>query len=237
VYKIVFSGIYKIQSKCKPERIYIGSAVNIYNRWSVHRCDLRKGKHSSSAFQRHVNKYGLDDLEFSIIAVCDVNELNPIDKVVWIEQCFIWAYKHKGMNRPFFNASPTAGSQKGIKYPKEYGEAISARLRGKPGMRLGQHNTADHNAKIARAHIGLVNWEGVKKAAEKNRGRISPLRGRHHTPETIEKIKKNIKGKQQGEKNGFFGKKHSKESLLKAVESRRKTRERKKQVNQLLLPL
>lgn len=27
------SGIYQIQSKCKPKRIYIGSGVNIQRRW------------------------------------------------------------------------------------------------------------------------------------------------------------------------------------------------------------
>ncbi len=29
------SGVYKIQSKIKPERIYIGSSVNINSRWIV----------------------------------------------------------------------------------------------------------------------------------------------------------------------------------------------------------
>lgn len=36
-------GIYKIQSRAKPERFYIGSAVYFSSRWSVHRCQLRRG--------------------------------------------------------------------------------------------------------------------------------------------------------------------------------------------------
>jgi group I intron endonuclease len=208
-WKIILSGIYKIQSKCKPDRIYIGSAVNIYNRWSVHRCDLRKRKHSSSAFQRHVDKYGLDDLEFSVIAICDTNELNPINKVVWLEQCFIWAYRHEGMNRPFFNASPMAGSCKGIKHPKEYGEAISARQKGRPGWRNGCHNTPEHNAKISKAHMGMVNWEGVRKASITNTGR-------KQSKETIEKRRK---------------------TMEKVLERKRQEKLLKKTINQLSLPL
>ena len=40
------SGIYKIESKIKPERIYIGSAVNIGNRknFSIKKNNYRKCK-------------------------------------------------------------------------------------------------------------------------------------------------------------------------------------------------
>ena len=36
-----FSGVYKIQSICKPERVYIGSAVNIDKRWKEHIWQLK----------------------------------------------------------------------------------------------------------------------------------------------------------------------------------------------------
>jgi GIY-YIG catalytic domain. len=61
------SGIYKIESKLKPERIYIGSAINIGQRWRVHLSDLRKQKHHSKKLQNHYNKYGEVDLSFSIL--------------------------------------------------------------------------------------------------------------------------------------------------------------------------
>lgn len=35
-------GIYKTQSKVKPERVYIGSAVNISERWRLHLLELRR---------------------------------------------------------------------------------------------------------------------------------------------------------------------------------------------------
>lgn len=50
------SGIYKIQSICKPERIYVGSAVYFASRWSIHRVMLRKGNHHSRQMQRYFDK-------------------------------------------------------------------------------------------------------------------------------------------------------------------------------------
>jgi len=92
------SGIYKIQSKCKPDRIYIGSAVNIPNRWSVHLLGLRKGKHHSILLQRHVNKYGINDLNFSILEYCSKKLL------IKVEQQYL------NKLDPFFNIAKSAGS-------------------------------------------------------------------------------------------------------------------------------
>lgn len=69
------SGIYQIQSKCKPERKYIGSALNIRVRKNIHLYDLRRNKHSSIKLQRHYNKYGQDDLIYSVLMFCDVEDL------------------------------------------------------------------------------------------------------------------------------------------------------------------
>ncbi|TSA56914.1 hypothetical protein D4R42_02645 [bacterium] len=41
------TGIYKIQSKVKPNRIYIGSSTNINKRKNTHFEQLRKNTHHS----------------------------------------------------------------------------------------------------------------------------------------------------------------------------------------------
>jgi group I intron endonuclease len=64
-------GVYKIQSIIKPERIYIGSTVDMVNRWWTHLYYLRNGDHHSPKLQRHYNKYGEDDLVFEIIETGD----------------------------------------------------------------------------------------------------------------------------------------------------------------------
>lgn len=52
------SGIYQIQSKIKPERIYIGSTINVKKRESIHLGNLKRNKHHSHKLQRHYNKFG-----------------------------------------------------------------------------------------------------------------------------------------------------------------------------------
>ncbi len=64
------SGIYIIKHTSSGKR-YIGSSVNLDQRWSIHKCSLRKGTHSNSKLQRAWNKYGEDAFEFSIIEYCD----------------------------------------------------------------------------------------------------------------------------------------------------------------------
>jgi hypothetical protein len=85
------SGIYKIQSIIKPQRCYIGSAVNIHKRWWNHAWELRNNRHHSIILQRHYNKYGEADLQFSVLLGCNKEDL------VSIEQYFVDFYN------PYFN--------------------------------------------------------------------------------------------------------------------------------------
>ena len=101
------SGIYQIQSKGKPDRIYIGSSININNRWWLHLDQLQKGIHHSPQLQRHYNKYGEIDLQFSILLGCEKKDL------LKIEQYFIDSYN------PYFNILKIAGSSLGIKRSDE----------------------------------------------------------------------------------------------------------------------
>lgn len=98
------SGIYKIQSLIKPEKIYIGSAVNISNRWYRHREDLKNNTHGNSKLQNHYNKYGKDDLVFSVIVGCTKENL------ISYEQFYIDALS------PVFNCRIIAQSNLGIKH-------------------------------------------------------------------------------------------------------------------------
>jgi group I intron endonuclease len=68
-------GIYKIESKFHPDRFYIGSAVNIKDRYKRHLWALQNNKHHSIKLQNHYNKYGEGDLCFSVMCVCEKDEL------------------------------------------------------------------------------------------------------------------------------------------------------------------
>lgn len=69
------TGIYKITSQKFPDRVYIGSAINIKKRWQCHLSILSKNKHHSPKLQGHVNKYGISDLKFTVLLECEKAEL------------------------------------------------------------------------------------------------------------------------------------------------------------------
>ena len=135
------TGIYKIQSIKKPERIYIGSALNIFRRWAQHADDLRKNAHTNSKLQRHYNKYGQHDLQFSILVGCDDENLIPN------EQFFIDAYN------PYFNMCKVAMSSLGIKRSDETKERIRQ-------VRLGSKSSDEAKFNVSKA------LKGVKKSPQ-----------------------------------------------------------------------
>lgn len=86
-------GIYKIQSRIKPERIYIGASIDIRYRWKCHIWELRRGGHHSPKLQAHYNKYGENDLGIAVMRKCIKADL------LWLEQaCF-------DIFNPYFNTS------------------------------------------------------------------------------------------------------------------------------------
>ncbi len=100
------SGIYSITHKKSGKR-YIGSAVNIEKRWSVHRCHLRKGTHHSRHLQSAWNKYGESAFAFEVVATCEKDELTAQEQF-WID-AFQTANRKHG-----YNVSPTAGNCTGV---------------------------------------------------------------------------------------------------------------------------
>jgi group I intron endonuclease len=158
-------GVYIIRSKLKPERCYIGHSIMVEKRWSIHINDLKANKHHSPKLQRHFNKYELSDLTFNIICECDRCDLIPI------EQFYIDAYN------PYFNCSPTASSNLGIKKTEEQ----RAKSRGRK---------CSEEAKLKMS----IARKGVKRSAESiEKGRISHL-GKRLSEETKRKISKSHLG-------------------------------------------
>jgi len=69
-YKTKIPGIYLIFNKISG-KFYIGSAVNIYQRWATHRSDLNKHKHDNQHLQNAWNKYGITEFQFTILEIVD----------------------------------------------------------------------------------------------------------------------------------------------------------------------
>lgn len=190
------SGIYKIQSKIKPERIYIGSAKDITHRWLLHFNDLSKNKHHSAKLQNHVNKYGIDDLSFSIIELCFIEWL------VVREQWYLNKFK------PYFNICKTAGNTLGRKCSDETKNKIS---------KANSNPSEETRSKMREfAKNRKISEDTRKKMAEKAKGNNRGV-NRIFTKEYREKLSRAAKGRipwNKGEKNVF-----SKEALAKISKS------------------
>lgn len=169
------SGIYKIKSNIKPERNYIGSAINVHVRWLRHLNDLRNNRHHSSKLQRHYDKYGEEDLQFSIILRC------PQNKLIFFEQQQIDFYS------PYFNNRKIADSNLGMKYSEEHRRKISE---GNKGKKL----SPEHKRKIGETSMG-------RKLSEESKEKLRKFnKGKKLSEEHKKKIGESNKGKQTGKK-------------------------------------
>lgn len=79
-------GIYQIKS-LTTNKIYIGKSVELQKRFQKHLNPLRKKKHYNVHLQRHFNKYGESDFEYSVLE--ETNGLNAKElsdkEVYWIK--------------------------------------------------------------------------------------------------------------------------------------------------------
>lgn len=114
------SGIYIISSQFFPERKYIGSAKNLGKRKKRHFRELAAGTHFNQKLQNHTNKYGTNDLHFSVLLFC------PESSLLFWEQQFINYYQ------AYFNICPTAGSRAGAIHSTATRVRISKKIRQRP---------------------------------------------------------------------------------------------------------
>jgi len=176
-------GVYMIQSKIKPERVYIGSSSNIYKRWRGHKSELSRGRHRSSKLQNHYNKYGKDDLCFIIIEQFQfiskehllsreqyyLDSLNPYFCICKSATNTRLGCKsseehkrkigesNKGRKMTEEQIRAMSAKLKGRKLPKEVGEKISKALKGKPkSEEHKQHMRGRVNSKETRTKQSIA---------------------------------------------------------------------------------
>jgi group I intron endonuclease len=187
------SGIYKIQSKTHPDKVYIGSAVSISRRWMEHRSELNRSKHCNPKLQNHHNKYGLSDLVFSVVERCQKGFL--IER----EQYYIDELD------PFFNICKVAGSHLGVKRSKETrrrlseaakGREVSEETRGKMSeINKGKKHSKETRRKMSESRKG----KKMPTFSEEHRRRLSEAhKGKKLSKEARKKMIEALKGKKRG---------------------------------------
>lgn len=195
------SGIYAIVNKINGNR-YVGSAVDITQRWRQHTYRLRKNNHHSKHLQSAWNKYGKEAFDFIVLEI-----VRDSSKLIETEQRYL------DEDFPAYNNSRTAGSvlghrfseeakkkmseiKKGFRHTQESIKKMSEYWAGRPrgkyseehkkNMSLskkGKPPTDTQRAALAIGRAKPKSLETKKKISEAQKGYKPTL-------ETIEKLKK-----------------------------------------------
>lgn len=178
--------IYKIESSLIKGRIYIGSASYYSSRKNRHIKDLRLNKHGNIKLQRHFNKYGESDLQFSIIEPCLPQFL------VAREQYYIDKFK------PFFNICQIAGSSLGRIASDETKNKMRIAQTGNKNA-LGHRDSDEARRKKSISFKGRKGFWKNKKLSNETKKRMSESQKRignkppswlnkNHSKETRKKL-------------------------------------------------
>lgn len=158
------SGIYEIVNTINGKR-YVGSAVNLGQRWRQHRCELGKGRHNPH-MQNAWNKHGEDAFRFFVLEFVD-------DQAALLqrEQHYIDSL------RPEYNCAAVAGSNFGVKF----GEDVRRKMSAASSATWARDG---HREKMSAAQRG-------KTRSEEHRAKISAANmGRKKSPEALETVRR-----------------------------------------------
>lgn len=179
-------GIYRITC-CTTSKIYIGSTIDLRNRYLGHFNGLRRNDHENPKLQNAFNKYGFNAFQFEVLEYVLLPEMLTAREQYWMDKLKPYE-RDKG-----FNLSPTAGNCLGIKLSLEHRAKISASLLGNTHG-VGRKDTPETHAKRVTSHLGKKRPPEVcKKIGDAQRGRKA-------TPEQIEKNRLGHLGKPSGTK-------------------------------------
>lgn len=147
------AGIYKIVNTVTG-KCYIGSAVNISARWSLHKHQLARRVHHSTKLQRAWDKYSADVFSFEVLEAVANTEHLVVREQFWIDQLRSVASG--------YNVKPVAGSSLGFKFTEESRAKMSQIQIGRPrslesranqsASTRGKPKSTEHRAKLAEAN-------------------------------------------------------------------------------------
>ena len=164
------SGVYMIKGLIPSERlnntIYIGSAVNLKRRiYSEHLPRLRKNKHSNKILQNYYNRYGIENIEISLLEICNIEE------TVIKEQYYLDLY------RPF------SDENNGFNICK-FSQAFSKGCK----WNIGRTVSDETKLKMSKARMGIIITEDTRKKLSIAKSKENhPLWGKKKSKESIEK--------------------------------------------------
>lgn len=173
---MVKSGVYQIVLK-EDGRSYIGSAVNIKNRWNAHKLAAKRNK-TKQVIAKAIAKYGPDSFNWIVLEYCEVDQL-LVREQHWLDTIRPFADEGNG-----FNVRKTADSNIGIK------RSLESRKKQSQTM-LGVPKTAEHKQKMRESWHNNRGDEYYAALRERITGEKNPAK----RPDVREKISKAMTGK------------------------------------------
>ena len=219
-------GIYMIQNKVN-NKIYIGQAVDIEDRWGEHRRGLRGGYHHNKHLQNSWKRDWEENFEFTILLECEESDLNMYEEYYIFE--LMTFDPRVGYNKNYGGKSgrPTeeakrklSESKKGRHHSAEAKRKMSEAKKGKycreKNPMYGKHLSEEAKRKLSEANKG-------RQLSEETKRKMSEARkGKHRSEETKRKISESKKGKYCGEESHWYGKHRSEETKRKISENKSK---------------
>jgi len=179
-------------------KVYIGQTGVPKNRWSAHKCEA-KSKRLHYPIHRAIRKYGVDSFQFSIIEICDDNEVDELEKF-WIKE---FDSRNSDMG---YNLAVGGNVSSGWHHTEESKRKISESNMGKE-MPSHTEEWKRYMSEIMTGRVITEEWK--QKLSDSNKGklrsnetrqRISEVKeGTTHSEETKQKMSKAKIGKKKSE--------------------------------------
>lgn len=167
-------GIYIITNNINSI-FYIGSSLNVENRFKQHKTHLKYNKHCNQKLQHAYNKYGLDNFDFSILEVVKISNDLLIREQYWVDR--LKAVKYG------YNIRSHVSSSLGLKLTDEHKEKLRRIMLGN-NYAKGRKNTPEQLEVIRKISKINSNKPEFKKAmSERMKGNTHTL-GFKHSDET-----------------------------------------------------
>jgi len=213
-------GIYCIENTVTGKK-YIGKSTNIDSRWKDHKNKFKNKKHSNPYFQNSYDKYGEENFKYSIIEICEKEELSERE-IFYIKE---FNTKHPNGYNVTDGGEGAAGLKRAPRTP-EHSKKIGDANRGKH-----RFISDEDREKMRQRMLGNKFAEGWVQSQEYKDAKKKNLTGKKYketgkkkrTPEQIEISRRVNKGNQYAK-----GNKLTPEQIAKRTESQRINREIRK---------
>lgn len=185
--RVKIVGVYRITNTVNG-MFYIGSSIDVKNRWWQHLKELRNGKHHNDKLKKAFKKYGEDQFVFEVIEECSVEELRTREQE--------WILKSGCTKRTIgYNLTDCVDSpNRGKKMSKEACKRMSEAGKGKKKPWTEERRAAAREAwKERRLTPVTAEARANQSAARKGKPRpasfIEKMTGRKNTEEAKQRMR------------------------------------------------